>query len=100
MTTSTTISLASDGTLFLELPDHNGTLRQINLAEGQAEAILRTLLREQRRKAQVGKKAGATWRFLLEGEMLESLARAPVTKVPMGATRQSKTNASTEELGL
>lgn len=100
MSTTTQIGLTPAGQLFLELPGKDGQPRQINLAEGQAEKILKLLLRQQRETPAVGRDAGATWRFLLEADLLEALARHPVSQVPMGVSRQSKTQASPEELGL
>jgi hypothetical protein len=100
MSNQTTIKLSSSGDLVLVLPGKDGSLHDIVLQAGKAEAILRTLLSHQEKNPLVGKQAGPSWKFLLESGLLAS---AKVTKIPTGQKAEHltlNTRKKAEDLGL
>src|SRR5207244_1933006 len=100
----TTIRLNARGDLVLSLPGKDGTMHDIELAQGRVEQILRHLLAKQATPgigaSRVGRDAGATWRFLLESGLL---ATAQIRKVKTGESGLGKPLSSqknAKDMGL
>lgn len=112
---STQITLSSEGTLQLVLPDGRGGERLLALPEGEAEGTLRRILRAQQRNPRIGVEGPATYIFSLHLARHRALPSpncthclaerflaegGAVTVVAPGASAPIIADTNPEELGL